>query len=135
MKYRIFFTPCWIFFKSCGKINSSILARLLDIFYLGRYVKTTWLPQLQQDMCLTAQGLLSALSAKAVAGLGYRDALAKLATVAGTISKRNDSDGIIRTVAKHVNTRNEQSNTVNFTFNPQHNHRIRRSALQVAGAN
>lgn len=98
-------------------------------------MKTTWLPQLQQDMCLTAQGLLSVLSAKAVAGLGYRDALIKLATTAGTISKRNDSDSIIRTVAKHVSTRNEQSKTVNFTFNPQQNHRIRRSELQVAGAN
>lgn len=104
-------------------------------FYLGRYVKTTWLPQLQQDMCLTAQGLLSALSAKAVAGLGYRDALTDLAATSGTISKRNDSDGIIRTATKHVVSRNEQSNPGKFQFNPNPNHRIRRSALQVAGAN
>lgn len=97
-------------------------------------MKTTWLPQLQQDMCLTAQGLLSALSAKAVAGLGYLDALTKLATTSGTISKRNDSGSIIRTVANHANARNEQSNSANFTFNPN-NHRIRRSAFQVAGAN
>lgn len=98
------------------------------IHFLGRYVKTTWLPQLQQDMCLTAQGLLSALSAKAVTGSGYRDALTHLAAVSRTISKRSDSDSIIRTVAKHVNTRNEQ-------FNPNPNYRIRRPALQVAGAN
>jgi len=98
-------------------------------------VKTTWLQQLQQDMCLTAQGLLSALSAKAVAGLTYRDALRNLAATFGTASKGNDSDSIIRTVTKHVRTRSEQSNPVNFTFNPNKYHRIRRPALQVAGAN
>ncbi|MFZ6713347.1 hypothetical protein [Undibacterium sp. TC9W] len=96
-------------------------------------MKSTWLPQLQQDMCLTAQGLLSALSAKVVAGLNYRDALTTLAA-SGTTSKRDDSNSIIRTVAKHVSTRSEQSKTVNFTFNPNQYHRIRRPALQVAGA-
>lgn|GEM_PF-1958571 len=98
-------------------------------------MKSTWLQQLQQDMCLIALGLLSALSAKAVAGLGYRDAPTKLATAADAISKRIDTNRIIRTVAKHVSTRNEQSNPVNFTLNPKQINRIRRSALQVAGAN
>ncbi|WP_423001348.1 hypothetical protein [Undibacterium sp. JH2W] len=98
-------------------------------------MKTTWLPQLQQDMCLTAQGLLSALSAKAVAGLNYVDARTNLAKVAVTTYKRTDRTSIIRTIAKHVSNRNEQSNPVNFTFNPNQYHRIRRSALQVAGAN
>ena len=97
-------------------------------------MKSTWLPQLQQDMCLTAQGLLAALSAKAVAGLNYRDARTTLAA-SGTTSKRDDSNSIIRTVAKHVSTQSEQSKPVNFTFNPNPYHRIRRQALQVAGAN
>lgn len=98
-------------------------------------MKSTWLPQLQQDMCLTAQDLLSASAAKAVAGLNYRDAITTLKAASGTTSKRHDSNNIIRTVAKHVSTRNEQSNPVNFTFNPKQINRIRRSALQVAGAN
>ncbi|MCH8618691.1 hypothetical protein [Undibacterium sp. TS12] len=103
-------------------------------------MKTTWLLQLIKGMCLTAQGLASVWTSQASAvGVLAERTVPALATSTTTSAPNNSIIGhtaIDRTAANtNTQTNYKQSVASKFKDYIKPVSRIRRSDLQVAGAN
>ncbi len=112
-------------------------------YFLGFFVKTTWLRQLTKDMCVTAQGLSSvwAVQATEVVATSAQSVVSLLsAAVNTTISTLNGSiieHTVINRTETNTNTKPDSKPFATNSFKDYTNtvSRIRRSYLQVAGAN
>lgn len=96
-------------------------------------MKTTWLFQLTKGMCVKAQ-VLAPVSSAQVATVASSFKRATQPLPATTISKLSNIL-IKHTLTSRTNTNNKQVATNNFKNYNKPVNRIRRPALQVAGAN